>query len=149
MGSYLPQRGDSVTARQHVIFVCPSARYNLTPDVDTPSSTYGATEAIYGVKGNRLDIGTPRSSDSLDQPTLTYLVGEGKQNVPENSCLSSVRWNSYRLDVAKAAGDPEKTNIMDFRHDARMNFLMGDMSGRQMRIEDARDVTQEQWQGRD
>lgn len=148
LGAYLPQRGDSVTAPQHVIFVCPSARYDLAPNVDKPSSTYSATEAIYGLKGGRLDIGTPRSSLDLRRPTATYFVGEGKQNGNENSCLSSVRWNSWRLDVAKAKRIPEKTNIMDFRHDGSMNFLMGDMSGRPMRIEDSEAVKQEEWLGR-
>jgi prepilin-type N-terminal cleavage/methylation domain-containing protein len=147
LGEYLPQRGNSVTAPQHTIFVCPSAKYNLVSGVRKPSSTYGATEAIYGMRGGKFDLATPRDSTSLEIPMATYFVGEGKQNGVENSCLSSVRWNSYRLDVTRAAGDPAKTNIMDFRHDGQMNFLMGDMSGRALRIEDAIEVTQKQWQG--
>ena len=144
LGGYLPQRGNSSTAPQHVIFVCPSARYNLSPGVLKPSSTYNATEAIYGDPG---DIGVPRDSLSLDRPTATYFVGEGKQNHPENSCLSTVTWGDFAFDIAVAAGDPDKTETMDFRHNGIMNFLMGDMSGSQLRFEDAKDVTQEQWLG--
>lgn len=147
LGEYLPQRGNSVTAPQHAIFVCPSARYNLVSGVRKPSSTYGATEAIYGTKAGKFDLATPRDSMSLAIPMATYLVGEGKQNGTENSCLSSVRWNNYRLDVMRAAGVPEKTNIMDFRHDGEMNFLMGDMSGRALKIENSTEITQKQWQG--
>ncbi len=148
LGDYLPQRGDSATARQHVIFVCPSARYDLDPGSTTPGSTYNATEALYGQKGTSLDLGTPRDSISLLSPTLTYFVGEGKEYQGNDSCLSTVRFFTYQNDVGPAGVDPDKTNIMDFRHDKQMNFLMGDMSGRPLRMEDALDVTQEQWRGR-
>lgn len=148
LGPYLPQRGTTVTSKEHEIFVCPSAKYQLRDGATKASRTYTASEALFGEAINgSLDKSTPRSAESLSVPMKTYVAGEGKQQSDSNACDSSTRYNTYIFDVIKWK-TPELTRKMDFRHKASMNTLMGDMSVRQLAFNDGKDVTQEEWQGR-
>jgi prepilin-type N-terminal cleavage/methylation domain-containing protein len=147
LGDYLPRRGAQSTSTEHVIFVCPSARYTLQNGAHRASRTYTASEALFGELNGRLDRSTPRDSSSLDNPTSTYMVGEGKQQIDSNACDSSTRWTVYLLDVVKWK-TPEATQKMDFRHLAAMNTMMGDASVRSLEFSEAPKVKHEQWQGR-
>jgi len=147
LGDYLPRRGELDTSTEHVVFVCPSARFSLMNGAHRASRTYTASEALFGELNGKYDRSTPRDPTSLEIPMSTYLVGEGKQQSDSNACDSSTRWTTYLLDVVKWKS-PESTQKMDFRHLALMNFLMGDMSVRNLEFVEAKNVKQEHWQGR-
>jgi prepilin-type N-terminal cleavage/methylation domain-containing protein len=149
LGSYLPQRGNLDTSKEHEVFVCPSASYILRDGADKPSRTYTATEALFGQDPatGRLDNETPRDSITIHSPSSTYLAGEGKQQSDSNACDSSTRWNTFKFDIALARGDPENTRKMDYRHNEVMSTLMADSSCRALKFQDAPEVTQAQWQG--
>ena len=148
LGPYLPQRTGGVTGKEHIIFVCPSARYDLLDGAKKASRTYTAAEAIMGELNGKLDRSTPRDSGSLPIPVATYFVAEGKQRPGNNSCDSFTRWTTFAADVSRRVRTYENTTKMDFRHNGSMNTMMGDMSVRSLAFTKAREVTQEQWQGR-
>ena len=78
----------------------------------------------------------------------TYIAGEGKQQADSNSCDSSTRWSTYAADVSRRVRSPDDTRVLDFRHIGQMNNLMGDMHVESLAFAKAREVTQQQWQGR-
>jgi prepilin-type N-terminal cleavage/methylation domain-containing protein len=153
LGPYLPQRGTDATAKESVIFACPSTRYTLNgaavaaKDV---SRSYAATGTLFG----RTAYGTPvqslaRRVPAMRDSTATLLVVEGKRDTsgPYAACLSGCQWNGQAETDLHTKSNPGATTYLDFRHSSQgMNVLYGDYSARSLKWNLAKtNLTQVEW----
>lgn len=152
VGPYLPQRGQSLTAQQNEVFVCPSARFTGY-STKTISSTYNSSSTLFyftsssslGAAG--ADLSTPkRKLASVENPTRTILVAEGKQSAGGGACASSVRWDQALADLQSAS--PNQTLYLDYRHDGTMNVAYADGHVGSVSFKDRADIIRAMWEGR-
>jgi prepilin-type processing-associated H-X9-DG protein/prepilin-type N-terminal cleavage/methylation domain-containing protein len=149
LGPYLPQRGSTATAQQNIVFVCPAAKYQGFSTANL-SSTYNASAAGYYFSSPTTTgsgtTGPARSSASLEYPSRTILVAEGKQSGVSGSCLSSLNWTQAEADLNAAS--PSGAANLDFRHDSKMNVLYGDGHVGTIPFKDRASITRSVWEGR-
>lgn len=154
LGPYLPQRGSatSLTAQQNEVFVCPAARYQgFGPK--TISSTYNSSSTLFyftsssslGAAGGDVDI-PRRKLATVENPSQTILVSEGKQSGTAGSCASSVRWDQANADFQQAA--PAGTTYFDFRHSEKMNVAYADGHVGTLPFKDRAQILRANWEGR-
>jgi prepilin-type N-terminal cleavage/methylation domain-containing protein/prepilin-type processing-associated H-X9-DG protein len=153
IGRYLPQRGNTTTATEHIIFVCPSADYDGLSGNDL-SNTYSATGAIIGLNASGTATGSadgnPRSLASIDRDRRSQipLIVEGKRNPSEIRSTNSFRnWNNISADLAAAT--PAAAPSIDFRHGGgnSMNVAYVDGSVRPMTFATFKTMDQRTWSG--
>jgi prepilin-type N-terminal cleavage/methylation domain-containing protein len=139
LGPYLPQQGQTATAKAHKVFVCPSARYG-TLSKDALSRTYSASGAMQGLTATSTDADLPRKALPMANPTEVILVVEGKTmdiRIPSPWCQSNVKWRmSSGIGAEKdiSLDDPAQRTYLDFRHGNKaMSVLHGDLSVRTAR----------------
>lgn len=153
LGPYLPQRGNSATAQQNKVFICPSAQYTGV-QLNDISSTYNCSAALFyfsptasSTATGSATSGPARSFVGLDRPAQTILVAEGKQAGSEGSCQSSLNWTQVQQDLGSAS--PAGTANLDFRHDNKMNVLYADGHVGTIAFKDrSTAITQRIWDGR-
>jgi len=148
LDGYLPKQGTSETAREHVIFVCPSTRYEGL-ELDGIARSYTATASIYGPSASGVlgrNSRGQRLVNSIENRPEVPMVIEAKRYLTGNGSVSGLNWTGASPDVA--ATSPEATVYFDFRHNDRMNVLFADGSVRGQIIDDTRRYTQVRWEGR-
>ncbi len=127
--SYLPQRGTTLTAQEHPLFVCPSAEYSKP--ISEVSRTYFASAAIFGPNANGTlgqDVKAPRKVETLTERPRTPMILEGKESGSSGASQSVYNWTTISADIAKTS--PKDTVYLDFRHGERMNVAFADGSVR-------------------
>jgi len=148
---FLPQQSTSLTAREHEIFVCPNAEYyNASGALMEPkdiSRTYAATYAMYGLTDSRkLDSRSQRSLNTINTPSDTILVVDGKQAGTSTACYSAVNWSQAQTDIAAASA--EATDRIDFRQPGEtINVLYVDGHVSRANFTDASKWQEENWTG--
>ena len=149
LGPYLPQRGNSATAPQNIVFVCPAANYKGYAPANV-SSTYNSSSAGFYFSSptstGSASSGPARSLASVEKPAETILVAEGKQAGTSAACTSSLNWTQASEDLD--AGDPDQTANLDFRHSDKMNVLYGDGHVGSLAFTHRANVTRANWEGR-
>ncbi len=148
--AYLPQRGNTDTSTEHVIFVCPSAKNGDGQMGSELSNTYTATGAMIGLNGSGSATGSavnPRSLATIDRDRLTQipLIVEGKLAGSARSAASFRNWNSISGDIS--ASRPEDAPNFDFRHSDRMNVAYVDGSVRSMDFASFKAIDVRTWSG--
>lgn len=149
LGPYLPQRGNSATAPQNLVFVCPSANYKGLAPVDVSSTYNSSSVGFHFTSSTTVGSGTSgpaRSLASVEHPSLSILVAEGKQSGTSGSCSSSLNWTQAEADLNAAS--PSSTANLDFRHDSKMNVLYGDGHVGTIPFKDRATITRSNWEGR-
>jgi prepilin-type N-terminal cleavage/methylation domain-containing protein/prepilin-type processing-associated H-X9-DG protein len=144
---YLPQRGTSLTAQEHPLFVCQSVEYSK-PTAEV-SRTYASTAAIMGPNssgtyGKSTDVA--RRLDSITERSRTPLIVEGKESAGSGAAQSVVNWTTASADIGQT--NPDTTTFLDFRHHERMNVAFADGSVRAQTLADTKTYTQVLWEGR-
>ncbi len=151
LGPYLPQRGNSLTAQQNQVFICPSAKYDGVANSEI-SSSYNSSAALFyfsstsSANNGSATSGPARSFVVLDRPAQTILVTEGKQVGSGGSCQSSLNWSQVSPDLDSAT--PAATANLDFRHDNKMNMLYADGHVSTISFKDRASITKASWEGR-
>jgi prepilin-type processing-associated H-X9-DG protein/prepilin-type N-terminal cleavage/methylation domain-containing protein len=149
LGPYLPQRSNSATAPQNLVFVCPAADYQGYGTVNI-SSTYNSSSVGFhftsSTSTGSASSGPARSLGSVENPSKTILVAEGKQAGSAASCTSSLNWTQASADLE--AGSPAQTANLDFRHADKMNVLYCDGHVGTIPFEDRANITRSNWEGR-
>lgn len=149
LGPYLPQRGNSATAPQNLVFVCPSANYKGFATVDISSTYNSSSVGFHFTSSTTVGSGTSgpaRSFSSVEYPSRTILVAEGKQSGTSGSCSSSLNWTQAEADLNAAS--PSAAANLDFRHDSKMNVLYGDGHVGTIPFKDRSSITRSVWEGR-
>jgi prepilin-type processing-associated H-X9-DG protein len=157
LGPYLPQRGNgaSLTAQQNEVFVCPAAKYQGF-GLKTISSTYNSSSTLFhfppnasaahlGVAGGDVDV-PPRKLVTVQNPSATILVAEGRQSGSAGSCASSVRWDQANADLQQAS--PSGMTYLDFRHSEKMNVVYADGHVGTVAFKDRAQILRPNWEGR-
>lgn len=153
LGPYLPQRGNSLTAQQNKVFICPSAKYSGV-QLNDISSTYNCSAALFyfsptasAAATGSATSGPARAFVTLERPAQTILVAEGKQTGSEASCQSSLNWTQVQQDLGGST--PAAMANLDFRHDTKMNVLYADGHVGTLAFKDrSTAITQRIWDGR-
>jgi prepilin-type N-terminal cleavage/methylation domain-containing protein len=155
LGPYLRQQGPNVTSKAHVVFNCPTARYNTATNGivsgDKLSRTYSTAGSLNGFdsKGKATQEEVPRKALPMRMPPETILLVEAKSENSMDYCRSHVDWAlssglGARLDLLRT--DPNQRDYLDFRHGEAMDVLYGDYSVRSVKYPSARQTwTQELW----
>jgi prepilin-type N-terminal cleavage/methylation domain-containing protein/prepilin-type processing-associated H-X9-DG protein len=150
LSPYLPTPdGDTLTARQGPIFVCPNADYGNLETSDI-GSTYFCTAALFdfnsptdGGSGRR---GPARKLAAIEDLANTVFVSDGKRRGSGNSCQSNVSWNQLQPDLG--ADTPADTTYLDFRHNGNIHLLFGDGHIQTLPFAERGNITRSQWEGR-
>lgn len=149
LGPYLPQRGNSATAPQNIVFVCPAAKYQGYALINI-SSTYTSSSAGFYFSGpgsmGSATQGPARSMATIENPAQTVLVTEGKQAAGGGSCTSSLNWTTAQADLSSTS--PEGTANLDFRHDEKINLLFADGHVSVLPFKNRASITRAEWEGR-
>jgi len=150
--NYLPQRGNTDTSTEHVIFVCPSATNELGQTGAELSNTYTGTGAFIGLNANGTATGSavnprPFSTIDRDRHSQIPLIVEGKLVGTSRSANSFRNWNSIGEDLA--AAHPKDSTNFDFRHGGgqSMNVAYVDGSVRVMKFTDFKTLDVKTWSG--
>lgn len=144
---YLPQRGTTLTAQEHPIFVCTATDYS--EPLQDVSRSYTATSAIMGANssgtyGKMAEVS--RKLDSItDRPRTPFIV-DAKESGSSGASQSITNWTTASADIAQT--DPEQTAYLDFRHHDRMNVAFADGSVRAQSLADTKTYNQVLWEGR-
>lgn len=149
LGPYLPQRGNSLTAPQNLVFVCPAANYAGYARNDVSSTYNSSAVGFYFTSSTSVGSATSgpaRSFASVEFPSRTILVAEGKQDGANASCASALNWTQASADLG--ASTPSLTADLDFRHGDRMNVLYGDGHVGTIAFKDRATITRSAWEGR-
>lgn len=144
---YLPQRGTSLTAQEHPIFVCTATEYSK-PLLDV-SRSYTATTAISGASSSGVygqQVTAPRPLNSITQQSRTPFIFDAKESAGSGASQSVVNWTTAAGDIGLS--DPDSTTYLDFRHGERMNVAFADGSVRAQSLADTKAYTQVLWEGR-
>lgn len=151
---YLPQQGNSLTAKGHELFICPNAVYYTSSgsefEADEMSLTYAATDAMWGIKnGRRASSDVQRSIATISSPSSTYLLVDAKQNgTTYASCRSSIVWSQLGKNTVVSA--EEATPDLDFRQPGKlMNVLYADGHTGSVSLDEVKKVTEGEWSGRE
>ena len=144
---YLPQRGTTLTAQEHPIFVCPDTEYSK-PLADV-SRSYTATTAISGPSSSGVygkDVEIARPLGSITEQSRTPFILDAKESAASGASQSVVNWTTAAADIAQT--NPAATTYLDFRHGDRMNVAFADGSVRAQSLADTKAYTQVLWEGR-
>jgi prepilin-type N-terminal cleavage/methylation domain-containing protein/prepilin-type processing-associated H-X9-DG protein len=151
LGPYLPQRGTSETAREHIIFVCPSAPgTSYQHDFDNIARTYAVTAAMLGANpggsmGQTAKFARPYNT--VVDPSRTPLLIEAKPDgLTAAWSRSNIPWNLFVQD--RVAGGPAAVRHLDLRHNDRMNVGFADGSVRSMGLPEIQEYERGDWEGR-
>ncbi|HSI07892.1 MAG TPA: DUF1559 domain-containing protein [Rariglobus sp.] len=144
---YLPQRGTTLTAQEHPIFVCADSDYSKP--LNEVSRSYTATAAIMGANssgtyGKSAEV--PRQLSSITERPRTPLIIDGKESGTSGASQSVINWTTASGDIAQSA--TTATTYLDFRHSDRMNVAFADGSVRAQTLADTKTYTQVLWEGR-
>lgn len=149
LGPYLPQRGNSATAPQNKVFICPSAKY-AGVGLNDISSSYNSSSASFYFNGpatvGSATSGPARSLATIENPSKTIFVTEGKQAAGGAACQSSLNWTDASSDLGQSS--PSGTADLDFRHDNKMNALYGDGHVATISFKDRAQIQRYNWEGR-
>lgn len=149
LGPYLPQRGNNDTSPESPVFICPAAVYTGYQNSKL-SRTYTSTGAILyftSSSSSGTAQGPARKTATVEKPSLTIMVVEGKQPSSGGaSCNSATTWPVAQADLQAATTDA--TTSLDFRHDSRMNMIYADGHVGTLPFRDRASVTKPMWEGR-
>jgi len=148
--SYLPLQGTASTAKEHPVFVCPTASYNGATG-SALSSTYTVTAAMLGPSPSGVlgrNSQSARSVSSIDSSRISRipLLVEGKASNPTSTTAqSNFSWANIQPDLA--SGAPATMTFLDFRHSSKMNIAYLDGSVRISDVTSAKTFDQPLWEG--
>ncbi|GHB97883.1 hypothetical protein GCM10007047_12250 [Cerasicoccus arenae] len=153
---YLPQQSGSKTGQENQIFVCPNAEYTKSNgelyESDKLSRTYTATETLFGIRvlssGTKVrDSKTSRSLATIEDPSKTLLVLDGKQSGTTGGCASSTIWSQVQGDLNLE--NPDSSSYLDFRQPSdSINVLFVDGRVSRLGFQDLSTIEEKQWHGR-
>lgn len=153
---YIPTKSGSITGKQvNKVFLCPAEKQ--PPDSDNSCWQYTASFALEAGNSSTKPTGDsgngPRTLASIEQPTKTILLVDGKIGISSYpyQTESATTWNAVRADLAKA--QTGLTDKVRFRHAGKeaINALYGDGHVGSIKWADRNDTTkfsEPVWRGR-
>ena len=153
---YMRLRGNQTNGQENAVFICPSTRYDGSPSTADLSRTYGCTGTMLGSTGSGGPTSTKaRKANSMQNPTESLLVVEGKKEYPLDSTCKYARsnypWKAPYAVTDLGMSSAAATVNLDFRHNSAMTILYGDNSVRVIKFSYATtsggktNVTQQNW----
>ncbi|MCU0791369.1 MAG: DUF1559 domain-containing protein [Opitutaceae bacterium] len=147
--AYLPLQGASVNAREHPIFVCPSANFNGLTGTDLVRSCSATAALLWRTGPNNGLTGTiarPLATISADFRSRIPILIESKPSTATGTgSQSNLNWTTFSADTSQA--DAGSAVHLHLRHGERMNIAYMDASVRAASFSDLKAMNRGLYEG--